>query len=646
MNHRLFTLRGASGLHRQTGGTAVSPRYSHRRRHVEAFIAKLIHNTIYRQTGKRTRVVLVAAFAGMLLAACGSPVATTVVYRRKGGVSGPPFVRAEEAIFNQAVSFNFFSPNFPFDASNYVLLPLAEPKPPSLASYYPLVARSWRWKGNEFIVRLRDMRWQNGRRLTARDVVDSEILNGVVSGGVWNDITSVRASGTGSVVFTTIRGVSRALAESTILGTYPLPTSQYGKLVTPGLEKTVAAYYRVLLRDPSAASATSPGKEIAADAKKVIDFNPKSLLGDGPFKYMKWSTSELKLAKSETFYRAKNVHIQVFEAVQEGPNISGALLSGLSDFTTSGLPTQVVEKDMALPGHHVAFPLSYVQKGFEFNVRRYPLNITNVRQALVYVLHRPALIPLVYGHLKSYSFTQHPSLLPADELQYISKQQLDSLNPYKYDPEKAASLLESVGFRKTGGHWMLPDGKPFILTMDTDSSYSNSVLVAKIAIDWLNAFGIKTTEVGLTPAADEAALQHGSFDIIVHSIGGSVDPLEDVATGIGTSNNFIAEGEDGIGLGPVMNVPGIGKVNVPVTITKQAAEVGPGKTMDRLVWDWAKFLNQQVPYLSYGNRRHNQMYTTLHYVDWPSETSPLWKLAGIGGGLPLMIEDGYIRPRG
>lgn len=604
---------------------------------------------------RREAAALLAAAAVSMFGITGSATVASAqqVPNAAGGAPSVPFVRAEGSIFNPTASKNFFSPNFPFGAADYVILPLALQTPQSLASYIPQVATSWRWKGNKLIVQIRKMHWQDGSPLTVRDVVDSEILNGVESGGVWDDVSWVGAGGGRSVVFTALPGVARTSAESTILGSTVLPASQYGQFVTPGLEKTVASYYAALLKSPTSAPDTPEGKTVAADSAKVLKYSPTTMIGDGPYVWKSWTTNELELVKSPTFYGAKNVHVQVFEDKQEGPNINGALLTGLSDYTTSGLPTQVVEKNMTIPGHHVYFPPAYDQQGIEFNCRRYPLDNVKVRQALVYILHRPDLIHLIYGHLKSYTFVRHPSLLPADELRYITKSQLDSLNAYPFSLSKATSLLESAGFHKSGGRWIMPDGKPFTLSIEVQSGggYANSVLADKLFSEWLTSFGIKTTEVGLDYATIQTDIQDGNFQI-VHNAAGlynvlGVDPLQFVGSAIGPGYNFIKKGEDGVGFGPVMQVPGIGKIDIPATIQKEATEVGPGKTMDRLVWDWAKFLDHEVPYFDFGNRNYTLEFTTLHYVDWPAQSSPLWKLDAVNtiAGVAAMIEQGYIRPR-
>lgn len=69
--------------------------------------------------------------------------------------------------------------------------------------------------------------------------------------------------------------------------------------------------------------------------------------------------------------------------------------------------------------------------------------------------------------------------------------------------------------------------------------------------------------------------------------------------------------------------------------------------MDTLTFDWARFINEQLPVLSWGDRKHPIAVSTVHYKDWPAKSSWLWADVGTeeSGGLLVMMERGYVRPR-
>ncbi len=86
---------------------------------------------------------------------------------------------------------------------------------------------------------------------------------------------------------------------------------------------------------------------------------------------------------------------------------------------------------------------------------------------------------------------------------------------WKPDPQAAAELLEKAGFKKVGGKWMTPDGKPFKIRMtvegDTRSVFTRAGTL--IAQEWA-AFGIDAKAV---PAAKlwQVALQPGDFQVAI-----------------------------------------------------------------------------------------------------------------------------------
>lgn len=567
---------------------------------------------------------------------------------------GPPFVYSNNDLFETTKTYNFFNPNWPWQSEPFVVLPLAIQTTKSINSYIPEVATSWKVEGRQLVVHIRPhMLWQNRQPVTSTDVVDSVLLNGVDAAGIWTDITDVQAKGPTEVVFTLAPGVAPIVAESVILGTYIVSSGQYRAFTPPDLTKAVITYYQEQRTDPAAASKSSAGHIVSKDLSRLERFNPSSFIGDGPFKWESWTTALAKLVKSPTFFAAKNIHVPVFELQEVDNNLTeGSILSGNATMDEAGLPPQVYAKELKLPYHRIYTPPAYAQQDLGFNSRHYPLNLTKVRQAIVYILHRPSVIVPIAGSSHSYQFAPYPALLYyRNELGYLTKAQLHSLNPYTYNPAKATQLLKSAGFHKHGGSWYLPSGKRFTLTI-SGPPYNDVIPDYQLFTEWLNQFGIKTTLETLDEATYGSRLLTGNFELGDEYNGsGYVNPLQFIAATIGSSNDYVSGGADngdpGLGFGPVMNVPGIGKVNVPKTITAEADQTNYGPKMKKLVWDWARFINQQVPVMSYADRNYAIQFDTVHYVDWPPRSSGLWTLEATHNhtGLVAMMEEGYIRPR-
>lgn len=69
--------------------------------------------------------------------------------------------------------------------------------------------------------------------------------------------------------------------------------------------------------------------------------------------------------------------------------------------------------------------------------------------------------------------------------------------------------------------------------------------------------------------------------------------------------------------------------------------------MNHLVSVWAHFVNSQLPFVAVTDRHVAVPHSSERFGDWLKASSPLWALEGsnIGIGTPVMIQEGYVRPR-
>lgn len=85
---------------------------------------------------------------------------------------------------------------------------------------------------------------------------------------------------------------------------------------------------------------------------------------------------------------------------------------------------------------------------------------------------------------------------------------------WKYDPEAAATLLESAGFtRNDNGEWMTPDGERFSIEIQSPPDENDAFRMANAATDMWSAFGIDVTLSGLERNAWDQNGQVGQFEI-------------------------------------------------------------------------------------------------------------------------------------
>jgi len=621
---------------------------------------------------KRMRTVgVVAAAAAMTLtiAACSANNAGTTGTSNNGGSTSGNSGNTKNAkplVFAPCCSWDTsnFSYN-PYNTTtianamhNWVYLPLAIQKYPSLTDYVPQIAESWKASGSTLTVNINPQaKWQDGTKVTSKDLYNTMMLQGLNGAAAWNDISGVKVVNDSTVAFTLRKNEPVALAENDILAnTYVLPSSVYGKYVTKQVEKDVPAYFKVLNTNPDKAAKMPEAKRNGKAFQKMASFDPKKLLGNGPFKLDAATGAEAKLTKWDGFWMADKIKVPAMTFNNmSNQQIYPQLFAGALDFTNVYLSPPLLKKQQAAKGAKLALPPAF---GFvlSFNNAKYPLNMTAVRQALAYVIPRDAMTAAAYGKDKGAGGVAQPlltGLSPQKNETFLTQEQRAKLNPYKLDKAKATSLLKGAGFTQKGGQWYDPKGKRFTLTFEADSSTSDIVTSFTSATKALTAFGIKS-DVNATSGAQKSADQaNGNFEVGSNFVSGSTPLLELSAmlhdANFQTSGNYA--GKKGMGFGPTEDVPGLGKVNVATKIYSQSRTVGPGKKMNELTWDWAQLVNKQVPYIWYATKVYQFSYSDSRYTNWPPQdadgSSAIWDMIGANtsGGLLYAMEQGYIQPK-
>ena len=577
-----------------------------------------------------------------------------------GGTSSAAYLNFSPCCsWNTTWSYNRYNVNELGIQDNFINLPLAIQNYPSLTDYTPQLASSWDVKGSQLTVHLHQgAKWQDGSPVTSKDVYDTALLDGTRGDAFWNDITGVKATDDSTVVFTLKKGQPVPLAENDILANIlPVPASVYGKVVTPQLEKDVPAYFAENKVDPTKASKMAAYKRMGQVFKNLAALKVPKLIGDGPFQLDSITTKEAKLSKWNGFWGADKIKIGGLDYLN-GANqtIYPQLFSNRADFSNVYLPPPILKRWNSTPDSKTALPLAF---GFVlgFNDHEYPLNNKTVRQALAYVIPRQQMTDAAYGTTKGAGGTATnviTGISPTMEKLYLPQSKINQLNPYPVNTAKAAQLLQSQGFKKQGGQWIMPNGKPFKMTLTANSDTSDIVTSFDSAAKALTALGVKA-DVNATSGAQQSADQsNGNFDAGMWFVGGN-DALNQFDSMMGTGQNYPTggtyAGKRGLGFGPKVNVPGLGNEQINTALDKQAASVAPGPEMNKLTWDYAQLVNDQVPYIWYATKVYQFSYSEKNFTNWPptdsTGTSPLWNIIGnnMSAGVSLALQQGYIVPK-
>lgn len=169
------------------------------------------------------------------------------------------------------------------------------------------------------------------------------------------------------------------------------------------------------------------------------------------------------------------------------------------------------------------------QWGFCMNVNKAPTDKLEVRQAIAYIVDVEQIAP-----------ASEPGMIAADEYatslpymlrdKYLSEEQLATLTSYKLNLEKAAELLESIGWTKQGNQWVDETGAVPEIEITGIGSYQVCLIMGEAAANELNEFGIKASFVSKEASAYNDYAQSGQAHMVIDGFGSAQStqhPYED-----------------------------------------------------------------------------------------------------------------------
>ena len=504
-----------------------------------------------------------------------------------------------------------------------------------------------------------NVKFSDGEKMDAQDVVNTILLGGLNPANVAfnTDVTNATVINPTTVEIDFVPGKVNL---GWMLAIDPLPMSQYGQFLSADLDQDIWSYAH-LVQDPST-TATAPSsaayKAIYADYTNMLHYQPKEVIGDGPFMLTGVSTGSAVEVKSPTYFGASKVKVQKVNIINtvSGGNVYPLLFSQNVDWYANAAPSATeYDQWLATSGAHTRTTSADQVEEVLFNNKVYPFTLRPVRQAIAYMVNRTTLLKEEDGgKLVGNQPDQIPDGLGGflNNL-WISPAHLKQLNQYKYSPSKATQLLESAGFHKPGQQWIMPNGQPFTTTVIASSTGAGPLFAKELA-SILTNFGVQATASTVNSTSYQNRITKGQFDLAWWPTGvhGNLGPMCGFLTdGLGQPLNYTFQttgaysaGEPGIGFGPTYNVPDLGTVQVSQTITDECQNAGTKAAA--LAWDWARVVNSELPFLPYGDTYNVILYSGAHFT-WPAASNPIWQETGLypSQAMLLMIERGMIRPK-
>ncbi len=419
-----------------------------------------------------------------------------------------PYVLPPEHSFNAYVTNGGLETNLGVGFRSYVELPMAFYMW-ATGEYLPLLAESWGFSDDSsyYWTKIReDATWSNGDPVTADDVLATYAIGRIMN---WSDfayIDRLEKVDEKTVNYIFVEGQGSLLAERFILKNYIRDAYTYGELAAKAQE----------LYD---SGKTSEDAEWTALIDEINAFRPDELLASGPYTYTMDDVGDtymtLHWQPNSIFSDSVNFgEIRIWAGETEAT--TPLVLSGEIGHATNVYPPSTLEAFAAAGINTVAIPRGY-GPALLFQHDTYPWNITEVRQASALVIDREENAFLTNG-LGATATVYMAGLADSMVPLWMTQEAIDQLDRYEFDPDRAAELLQSVGFEKNAdGKWADADGNVIAAEFKFPAEFTDFSGMALNATEQLNEFGFDITARAIPWQQCADDIRNGDFELSVWS---------------------------------------------------------------------------------------------------------------------------------
>jgi ABC-type transport system substrate-binding protein len=355
---------------------------------------------------------------------------------------------------------------------------------PMLASAY-----SWSPDGKTLTLTTRTgVKWSDGQAFSAADVAFT-----------FNLIKKYAA--TADINGTPVPTSATATGANTAVLVFPSPEA--GNMYAIGSQQIVAQHVWQSVGDPS----------------KYADANP---VGTGPYTASSFTPQKITLKYNPNYWNESSIHVPevIFPGFATGTS-PAAVESGEVDWAGNNIPNvqNVFVAKNPTTNHLWETSAPYMAANnvvtMWFNTTKAPLDDPKVRQAISYAIDRQQLATQGEAGYEAPATSSSGLLLPASQ-PLVSSQYANDL-PAAGDTAKAASILTSDGWTKTGGQWT-KNGKKLSFTLIDPSNFTDYYSDIQLIAKQLNGQGFDVTAQGIAGgyAPWNTDVENGNFDATLH----------------------------------------------------------------------------------------------------------------------------------
>jgi peptide/nickel transport system substrate-binding protein len=392
-------------------------------------------------------------------------------------------------------------------------------------SFEPALAQSWKLSSNgrTLTVTLRsNAKFSNGQAVTAQDVKAAWALlfvEGWVSSYDTAQVNVVNAHTVQFVRYST----PDTLWEQEVLEQDIVEPFAYQKahLLPANVWTTINNAHYTGTNASLKAAAKAAGASLAKLAVNISALEIHTDISDGPWMLQSINSAEEVWVRNPDFFNNAKNHISTlveYQAMTAQAVYNLAVGNKMTAYT-GALPPNVQDAVLRIADEHTTLLPRAEFAGIQFNEHDYPYNLLAVRQAFAYLINRTNVQKIA----EPISGTPVKYVTGMDDSQaeaWLSSSVLKSLNPYNYNPSKAASLLRSAGFKKSGSTWLMPNGKPFDVSIQVEEGYPDYDEAASVIATSLTEFGIPTKTFQDNLAEYASDQEAGDYAVSFNSDGG------------------------------------------------------------------------------------------------------------------------------
>jgi peptide/nickel transport system substrate-binding protein len=243
-------------------------------------------------------------------------------------------------------------------------------------------------------------------------------------------------------------------------------------------------------------------------ANPVTYKDPKPM-GSGPYQMSSCSPQVIKYTKNPAYWQKglPKIDTVYYPAFTSNEPANQQLASGKAQWGSQFIPNIKAYYLSKSADNHIWFP-PVVNVCVYINQKDPILSNVAVRRAMAYAIDRNKVAQIgEYGYEPASN--QTGIVTPT----FASWLDPSLAHVYDYNPQKAIATLQAAGFKKKGGLFYTPDGKPLSFTMINIGGYSDWVASAQIVAQDLKAVGIKVTAQNLSSQTYDNDVYNGHYQL-------------------------------------------------------------------------------------------------------------------------------------